>query len=85
MMVTMNGTRDGHGLRRVIRVDQGDVICRQMRPISPKYATNALYRGVVQIGKGYWQVQDNITTHGAGKVKRVFNEDEYKVLSVSDD
>ena len=89
MVVKMSGTRDGHGVRYVVGVDRGTVICRQMAP------THRLGRSIDEMKEAYphkswipvavpsdtgkysiWEITNAGTDHGIDKVVGVFSQNE---------
>lgn len=88
MVVKMSGTRDSHGVRYVMEIDRGTVLCRQMSPtyragrtIEEMQAAYPNKRWVKmsipgESGKySIWEVTNAGTDHGVDKVVGVFDED----------
>jgi hypothetical protein len=78
MIVKMNGTRDGHGLRKVVSVENGQIIGRKLEPCYRNNPTIYPNQEIVLLGTKCWKVIHDVTTHGADKFNKVID---YKLPS----
>lgn len=93
MIVKMTGTRDGHGVRYVMEVDRGTILCRQMSPtyrmgrtiddMRDAYPNKRWVKMSISDEEGkysIWEVTNAGTDHSLDKVAGVFKEDENGLL-----
>ena len=75
-LVSMSGTRDRTGLRMVEKVETGQfpqLICRKVSPCVLNDVLRYQYNTCIKIGRKYFFISSDVTSHGAGKLRDVYS------------
>jgi len=80
MYVKMSGTRDGTGMRKVVAIEKEQAVCRKIESVWRNDTSQYPNAELFQIGKNWYHVMHDVTTHGMEKVTHTFEERDGKYV-----